>query len=273
MLMLNENFYKNWLTVPNRQKNVFTDFVDGDCYLSSNFFKENHKALQIILYQDAFEVCNPLGSSRKIHKIIGVYMTIANVPPYNRTKVDQIQLVALCLEKHVQTFGFQQVLQPIIRDIKQMESEGIEIKGEILKGTVISVVGDNLGSHQIGGFVENFSTTEQSCRFCQATKDTLNCKITGKLKKFAKRTVSSYDADATMALINCRTVNGVKCNSVLNELNFFHVCNPGLPPCMAHDIFEGVMPYDFMLCINYLISKKYYPSCTKFKRTKHSIAA
>lgn len=55
----------------------------------------NDNCLKIILYQDAFELCNTLGSSRKKHKILGVYMTLANLNPWHRSKIDQIQLVAL----------------------------------------------------------------------------------------------------------------------------------------------------------------------------------
>ena len=37
--------------------------------------------------------------------------------------------------------------------------------GRKVKGTVFSVVADNLGAHGLGGFVENFSGSHV-CRFC-----------------------------------------------------------------------------------------------------------
>lgn len=50
---------------------------------------------------------------------------------------------------------------------------------------------------------------------------------------------------------------GIKSDSVLNKLKYYHVANPGLPPCLAHDMYEGVVQYDLMLSINYFIKKIY----------------
>ena len=46
---------------------------------------------------------------------------------------------------------------------------------------------------------------------------------------------------------------GIKFNSIYNELQFYHVCNPGLPPCLGHDLFEGVLQYDLALFLSYLV--------------------
>lgn len=35
-----------------------------------------------------------------------------------------------------------------------------------IKGTSLFVLGDNLGSHIIGGFCENFSNSDYFCRYC-----------------------------------------------------------------------------------------------------------
>lgn len=49
---------------------------------------------------------------------------------------------------------------------------------------------------------------------------------------------------------------GVKLSSPLNDLRYFHVCSPGLPPCIGHDLFEGIIPHDLMLCINYFVKQR-----------------
>ena len=41
--------------------------------------------------------------------------------------------------------------------------KGIIVNNTIIKGTVIAFAGDNLGSHQTGGFNENFNTAEYFC--------------------------------------------------------------------------------------------------------------
>ncbi|KAK3884730.1 hypothetical protein Pcinc_011048 [Petrolisthes cinctipes] len=40
----------------------FSDCTDGSAFKNNALFNENANAIKIILYQDAFEVCNPLGS-------------------------------------------------------------------------------------------------------------------------------------------------------------------------------------------------------------------
>jgi hypothetical protein len=42
--------------------------------------------------------------------------------------------------------------------LKELETSGIQIAGNNVKGTVPSVFGDNLGSHEIGGLSVNFSS-------------------------------------------------------------------------------------------------------------------
>lgn len=49
---------------------------------------------------------------------------------------------------------------------------------------------------------------------------------------------------------------GIKFDSKFNDLSFFHVCQPGLPPCLGHDLCEGVVLYDLALVINHLITKE-----------------
>lgn len=45
---------------------VIGDFCDGQKYLQVS---TDHTALQIFLYFDDFEICNPLGSKSKKHKL------------------------------------------------------------------------------------------------------------------------------------------------------------------------------------------------------------
>lgn len=48
----------------------------------------------------------------------------------------------------------------------------------------------------------------------------------------------------------------MKSNSVLNDLQNYHVCNPGSAPCKDHDYSEGVIPCDLALCFDYFVNKK-----------------
>lgn len=71
------------------------------------------------------------------------------------------------------------------------------------------------------------------------------------------RTIESYSS-AVDRLETEQTpdVEGVKFKSVFNSLKYFNVCQPGLPPCLGHDLFEGVLSYDVALYLEYFIKTK-----------------
>lgn len=232
--------------------NIFVNISDGNYYRKNAFYKEHKKSIKIILYQDAFEICNPLGSAKSRYKIVGIYMTLGNIPPWNRTNTDQIQLVALCFEHQIKYFGMSSIFNVIINDLKYLETHGIEINNTLIKGTVAVVVGDNLGNHQIGGFTESFNRHTYFCRFCYINF------YDGRFQKVQQRNKELHDFDVNMSLTINNNFKGVKLNSPLNELKYFHVCGPGLAPCIAHDFFEGVIPYDLMLCLNYFVKQQIF---------------
>ena len=45
------------------------DYCDGKAFKSHPLFSSNQQSFQINLYYDDVEVCNPLGSKAKIHKL------------------------------------------------------------------------------------------------------------------------------------------------------------------------------------------------------------
>ena len=232
---------------------TFKDIHDGSVFKNNILFR--HKALQLLLYQDAFEVVNPLGSARGKHKVIGTYFTLANIAAHNRSSVDHIQLVSLCIEKDLKEFGVQKVYQTLIDDLKTLETTGLDMgEEEPLLGTVVAVLGDNLGSHGLGGYVESFSATH-SCRYCLVSRTELlesDMPIKGQV-----RTPENYNTALAEAHAGGLThFHGVKQDSVLNQLRYYHVAQPGMPPCLAHDLFEGVVSLDLPLIINVLIKEK-----------------
>lgn len=242
----------------NLDENNFNDYISGSVYKNNPFFATSDKKLEIILYQDAFEVCNPLGSAKGKHKILGVYMVLGNLKPYNRSKIDNINLVALCKNKFVSEYGMNKILEVLTEDLMKLETIGIPVKFNdqhiiYIKGSLVFVTGDNLGAHQLGGFVENFSLAEYLCRFCLFTRKDLK---SGSLELQTLRSIENYNAD----VLNVPTVgiklnyNGIKNNSVLNNLAYFHICNPGLPPCVAHDLFEGCFSEDMILVVKYFVN-------------------
>jgi len=51
---------------------------------------------------------------------------------------------------------------------------------------------------------------------------------------------------------------GIKFQSVFNDFRNYHVCNPGLPPCLGHDLFEGVVSRDVALIIKHFVKNEKY---------------
>lgn len=153
----------------NRKTDVLMDFKDGLIFRSHEILSKKSKSLHLFLYQDAFELVNPLGSARGIHKIVAFYFSLGNLHPLYRSKLDSIYLIALVKEKDYRHFGQEKCLGFLLNELLGLESGGIIYKGEVLPVILGSILGDNLGSHGIGGFLESFSST-YFCRYCEVTR-------------------------------------------------------------------------------------------------------
>lgn len=74
--------------------------------------------------------------------------------------------------------------------MKDIELNGLTLpNGQLCKVTVCAITGDNLGSHNIGGFTENFSKSAYFCRYCEIDRDTFRA---DPLVKGPDRTPESY---------------------------------------------------------------------------------
>lgn len=209
---------------------VFEGNSDGD-YLSSfsagalcresAYSKENSGAIQLLLYQDAFEVPNPLGLAKKKHKILGMYYTVANLPSHFITKVHNIQLVMVCYESTLIKLGLSVVMKTVVAELRDLEEIGINVGNDHLKCILVSILGDNLGSLGIGGFTENFSSSQYFCRYYEITKDDF---MEDPHSIGAQRSCNTHANHVSMAKPGRYDLSkGVKFDSVFNCL--------GLIPC------------------------------------------
>lgn len=142
-------------------------FQDGKNYKENKLLGKQNICISLGLYIDDFEVCNPLGTSRKLHKITAVYWVVLNLPARFRSSLTSIQLALLGKSVDIKQYGYEKFLEPLLKDIKCLEQEGIfiEVVGQFVKSTVYCVCADNLGAHGLAGFSESF-TVENFCRFC-----------------------------------------------------------------------------------------------------------
>ena len=226
------------------------DVTSGYIFKQNSFFTEQ-KAFAIILYQDAFEVVNPLGSAKKKHKLVGVYYTLANFSKEKRSNIDHMQLALLCKEKYLKEYSTREVFARLIHDLQLLEQDGVNVGEENIKGSIICICGDNLGSHSIGGFMESFSAN-YFCRYCEINRDESETIGT----TLPLRSVNDYKACVSNQ--ESTPVKGVKFDSPFNELGHYHVSSPGLPPCLGQDLFEGVVSFDMALILNFFINLRWF---------------
>lgn len=63
----------------------YSSFHDGSHFKENTFLSGEELRLSLLLYSDDFEICNPLGTSRKKHKVTGVYWVLADIPTVLRS--------------------------------------------------------------------------------------------------------------------------------------------------------------------------------------------
>lgn len=244
---------------------VFRSFQDSYYFKKSNTYTDTEKNITLALYIDEFEVCNPLGTSRKIHKIVGVYWIVLNLPAKFRAILTSIQFAALGKSIDVRKFGYEKYLEPLLKDLKFIEEYGAEAS-ENFGVKLFCVCADNLGAHSLAGFQESFSV-DKFCRFCLVSHSQI---ATVKASDFHLRTVEQHNrVEGLHQNQALKTVNGVKGECVLSKhLAFFHSVT-GFPPDILHDLFEGVIPVELALCLQDLISKGFFTGL--IDRLNHSI--
>jgi len=232
-------------------ENKISDYVDGTLYKSENHPK---KEIHLHLYQDSFNPeINVLGSAKNKCKVLAMYFTLGNLRPFLRSKIDSKFLMMLIRESVFNEVGTEECLERAMSELKSLETEGIDFLGENVKVVVEFMLGDNLGQHLIGGFIQSFST-KYMCRFCDTTKTRfLNDPASTK----PQRTVEDYDRCVMRAQLTGEICKGVKTSCVLNGLQYFHATSH-LPPCLAHDMFEGVVSWDMSGIIANFVGKGWF---------------
>ena len=93
-------------------------------------------------------------------------MSIGNLPDHLQSHINTIKLVALCKKVN---FCHEKVYGKIVEDLKIIETIG----EKLIKRSLVFICGDNLGSHSLGGFTENFSRAKYVCRFCNLERTDL----------------------------------------------------------------------------------------------------
>lgn len=79
-LLNKQDVLDNVLSTQTNSQYEYQSYKDGSNFKGNDFFKTDELRIALGLYIDDFEVSNPLGTSKKKHKMCAVYWVIANLP-------------------------------------------------------------------------------------------------------------------------------------------------------------------------------------------------
>ncbi|KAJ1522436.1 hypothetical protein ONE63_001626 [Megalurothrips usitatus] len=244
----------------NNNPNLIKNYTDGSVFKKRNV---PQKRIDIFLFQDAFlGAANPLGSAKNKYKTLGVYLTVGNLTAEDRSRLVSKRLVELVYEELTREEnlkdGLDKCFKKLVKDLKKLEETGIEYKGETIPVYVQFILGDNLGQHTIGGFLESF-TAEYFCRFCVKTRTQYHLERDQESPVFREARWRS-PRHFQKALVKIRlapSYKGIKRNFVFHKLKTLNACDPSLPSCIGHDLFiGGVVDCDLASMIKYFVENK-----------------
>jgi hypothetical protein len=260
------------LQVPDFANDVFNSKMSdsvatnyhGGLRVQSHPILSDHAALQIIIYVDDIEVCNPLGSARKVHKLTVFYYTLGNISPPLKSSLASIALLAVAKCKDVQHSLEAQktLLHDCISTIRGLNSGGISftLQGQhrVVKGDLLCVLGDSLAGNWIGGFKAGFSPVV--CRPCHVCETTSVQFID--VARHSECQPRNDIAHRERCDVLCRFKNktnmkfwsrkfGISRKSVLFDLPSFSVCQ-GILRDPMHLLFEGLFPLEIRLLLKAL---------------------
>jgi hypothetical protein len=238
---------------------VYTNYRDGSEFKNHPFLQKHDDVLRINLYYDDIDVVNPIGSQSAVYKVACFYFTIQNACFFN-SKLDNIFILAICYNSDIKKYGFEPIMKPFLEDLKKLESDQgvlfeIDCQNITLRATLTAFVGDSLAAHDILGFSSPSST--HFCRQCMITKGEFH---QNPLFNAQPRTENNHNAqlqhiEASNYRPSVIKLYGVKQDSVLNSLKYFH-CTNNFAFDPMHDLLEGVVPYTIKLVLKHFIQTR-----------------
>ena len=244
---------------------IIEDYCDGIRFKTHPIFASDPCALQIIAFFDELELCNPLGTHVKKHKLAIVLFTLGNIHPKYRSSLQAIHLAIAATVPLVERYGIDEILKPFVKDLNILAAEGVRVVTQpgverTFYGGLLLCLGDNLGSNTIGGFKESFSFSLRFCRTCYVTQDvfkTLSDSSQLELRSDEKHCQECDSLNGPLHDHFSKTY-GINRRSSLLEVSHFSLFNGGLAHDVMHDLLEGVAAIEMCLLLQHcLISKQY----------------
>lgn len=238
---------------------ALTDFSDGAVFEESPFFNCGQPCLSLQLYNDEFEVLNPLGSKRTLHKVSAFYFSLGNLKPKFRSALKNIHLLILVRHRLIKQYGVAKVLEPLLSDVLKLQSEGVRVcyndQEYFVKGTIATVCADNLSAHALAGFSCSFNSG-RVCRYCLCHHKDIAAKTREEDCVLRAPAVHEYHLNCVATDPSAAAAYGVNGPCALSVLPHFEVTK-AFPPDVMHDVLEGVVPLTLKLVIKALHKDKF----------------
>lgn len=245
----------------NYRNEYLYDIIDGELMKSHRLFSAHPSALQIILYSDEIEICNPLGSHASKNKLVMFYYTLGNINPKYRSKLAAIRLLAIAKKSALSECGVDGILQRLHEDLVKLYN-GVKIQtgnGEReIFGALVSLCGDTLAQHELCGFKEGVGFAHSKCRQCECSFEDMQ--IYFDEDNFEERTFERHvrqcseieKANTEYLRSSLKTTYGINRRSKLINFPAFNLIQQ-TPQDMMHVIFEGIAPLEIKCVLKHLV--------------------
>ena len=101
---------------------MFNNSKKGKFFRNNELFSNTFHAIQIILYHDNFQVSNLLENKIKKLKTSTFYFVFGSISAKYGPRLKDIQLALLYPSALIEKYGYKEMLQPLIDDMKILET-------------------------------------------------------------------------------------------------------------------------------------------------------
>lgn len=214
--------------------------------------------LRLVLWADAFESANPLGSKSSAHKITNFCIFFMNFG--SPSKQSDIYTLQICYSDDIKKYGIQTVMQQFCIEMKELIT-GIHVNlhgyDVLVQTRLAGITGDNLEMHELLEYVPPQSS--KFCRCCDIERKqfkTCPCKIgTLKTKESYEslKILLEHETDESTRLEILKSAGYESVQNVFNTVDpDFHIQTNWIFD-LLHDKFEGETKIIAKSILNYCI--------------------
>ena len=167
--------------------------------------------------------------------------------PYRRKKL------TFAISSPDEFLSYDAVLEPLIRDVQVLETDGIQVEINktryTLFDTVATISADSLSAHSLAGFRTCFSSG-RICRFCMISYKEISQELIEDDVVLRKAASHEYHLKAVIENPTNVAIYGVRCVCFFARLKYVDTLL-AFPPDVMHDFLEGIVPLVLQLLFCY----------------------